>query len=384
MSSCVRYTLLEHTPRTYRRSPHRDWPHLTTYAVWVARRAIILGGTGAIGFATARRLLASGWRVDVTGRDPSHVRSELTTAGATFTPLDRDDFTQLLGLVGSGADLLVDCVCFTAQQAEALAPMLSSVTSSVMISSKAVYVDSLGRHSNSDAAPSFGAPILETQPTLTPNNEPYNSREAYGANKVAAEQVLLNSPWPTSVLRPSKVHGAWSRQPREWVFVKRVLDRRPVVVLANRGLGVDHTSAAVNIAALIEVVAARPGRRVLNIADPDALNVLAISRVVAAHLHHAWQEHLLDPGAENGLLGSTPWDRLPPVVLDTSAAEALGYRPVGTYAETVTQELDWLVSAARQPASAWALPDESHPSWARLFDYAAEDHAIAALSSGST
>jgi NAD(P)-dependent dehydrogenase (short-subunit alcohol dehydrogenase family) len=33
-------------------------------------RALILGGTGAIGRATARRLLTAGWRVDLTGRNP--------------------------------------------------------------------------------------------------------------------------------------------------------------------------------------------------------------------------------------------------------------------------------------------------------------------------
>jgi nucleoside-diphosphate-sugar epimerase len=282
-------------------------------------------------------------------------------------------------LVGAGADLLVDCVCFTARHAEALAPLLSLVTSSVMISSKAVYVDDLGRHSNSDAPARFAAPIAETQATLRQNTTPFNSREGYGPNKVAAEQVLLNSPYPVTILRPSKVHGAWARQPREWVFVKRVLDRRPVVILANRGLGVDHPSAAANIAALIDIIAARPARRVLNIADPDAPNVLAISRVVAAHFGHVWQEHLLDANARDASLGETPWNRLPPVVLDTSAAQMLGYRPVGTYAETVSQELDWLVYAARDSGCAWAIPDKADRSWADMFEYAAEDRAVAAL-----
>ena len=72
---------------------------------------------------------------------------------------------------------------------------------------------------------------------------------------MAAEQVLLDSGAPVTVLRPSKIHGAGAPRPREWVFVKRVLDRRPAVLLA-RGAGIDHPTAAANIAALIEVVAA--------------------------------------------------------------------------------------------------------------------------------
>ena len=112
------------------------------------------------------------------------------------------------------------------------------------------------------------------------------TRDGYGASKVAAEQVLLNSGEPVTVLRLSKVHGPGAKQPREWIFVKRVLDRRPAVFLAHRGAGVDHTTAAANVAALIEVVAAHPGQRILNSADPDAPSALNISRTITRHLGH--------------------------------------------------------------------------------------------------
>src|SRR6185437_4529957 len=72
----------------------------------------------------------------------------------------------------------------------------------------------------------------------------YRTAEGYGTNKVAAEQVLLDSGLPVTVLRPSKIHGPGTRQPREWVFVRRVLDGRPVVVLAHQGAGVDHPTAS--------------------------------------------------------------------------------------------------------------------------------------------
>jgi hypothetical protein len=104
------------------------------------------------------------------------------------------------------------------------------------------------------------------------------------------------------------------------------------------------------------VVAARPGTRILNCADPDAPNGLEISRVIARHLGHDWEEVLLD-GDE---LGGHPWDVLPPVVLDTTAAAELGYVPAGDYASTVAEEIDWLVSAP--PATG--------------FDYTAEDRFL--------
>ena len=65
-----------------------------------------------------------------------------------------------------------------------------------MISSKAVYVDAGGRHSNSDEPPRFDGPVPETQATLPPGAGEYNTRDGYGANKVAAEQALLESGAP--------------------------------------------------------------------------------------------------------------------------------------------------------------------------------------------
>ena len=82
-------------------------------------RALILGGTGAIGRATARRLLAAGWQVDLAARDPSRLPRELTEAGARFVIAHRDDPHGLRAALGGGADLLVDCICYTAAEARA-------------------------------------------------------------------------------------------------------------------------------------------------------------------------------------------------------------------------------------------------------------------------
>jgi nucleoside-diphosphate-sugar epimerase len=91
-------------------------------------RALIVGGTGSIGRATARRLLAAGWHVDLTGRNPARLPADIAAAGGRFVA----------------------------------------------------------------AAPRFGGPIRETQPTVAPGDGDYATREGYGANKVAAEQVLLD------------------------------------------------------------------------------------------------------------------------------------------------------------------------------------------------
>jgi nucleoside-diphosphate-sugar epimerase len=337
------------------------------------KRAVILGGTGVLGRAIARRLLDAGWQVEITGRDASKMPAVLREAGATFESSDRRNDADLARTVGNGADLLVDAACYSAADALLLLPHLAAVGSAVMLSSKAVYIDDAGNHVNSDVPPNFPLPIREDQATMQPGNGDYESREGYGANKVAAEHVLLDSGYPVTVIRASKVHGDGAARPREWMFVKRVLDRRPAVFLASKGAGGDHTTAAVNTAALVETIAARPGQRILNSADPDAPTGLDIARTIADRLDHEWEEILLDSDAHPDL-GAHPWNFTPPLILDTQASTALGYQPVGTYAQTVTAEIDWLLA---NPAN---QPGPAEPFFDHLTDYAAEDAFLAARS----
>jgi nucleoside-diphosphate-sugar epimerase len=341
-------------------------------------RALLIGGTGQIGTATARRLLTNGWTVNLTGRDPNKMPTDLTEAGATFTVAHRDSPTELAHALGTGADLLLDCLCYTATDAQTLLPLTSSATSTVVISSKAVYIDDHGNHSNSATPPHFTAPVQETQPTMAPRTDiPHDSREGYGANKVAAEHTLLDSNAPITILRPSRVHGIGAGRPREWHFVKRALDQRPAILLTQRGTGTVHPTAADNIAALIELAATNPGQRILNSADPDAPTALDIASTIATHLGHTWDEVLLDDDAPTNL-GRHPWESVHPVILDTTAAQELGYQPVGDYATTVVPELDWLTSQARGEVGNTVLPGLDDPYFNTLFDYAAEDTYLSA------
>lgn len=328
--------------------------------------AIILGGTGLLGRATAARLAGSGWDVVVTGRDPARMPAALAEAGVAYRRSDRRDPASLAETLRGGADLVVDALCFTADDARLLLPHLDGIGTTVMFSSKAVYVDAAGRHINSPQRPDFGGPVREDTATLAPAwDGAYRSREGYGRNKVAAEQVLLESGHPVSVLRASKVHGVGARLPREWHFVRRVLDRRPVVLLANGGRGRDHTTAAVNAAALVETVARRPGSRILNAADPGVPTGLDIVRAVAATLGHRWEEVLVEGDAP----GWHPWDVVPGIELDLTAATELGYRPVGDYAATVGPAIEWAASFGL--AAPWAAEAEESD-----FDYAAEDACL--------
>ena len=176
-------------------------------------RALVLGGTGLVGRAIALRLARTGWHVDVTGRDAANMPDDLRAVGVEFIQSDSHDASQLATAFGDGADLLVDCVMYTAEDARRLLPFARGATSTVMISSKAVYVDAAGNHSNSDEPPRYDGPIRETQPTLAPLDIDYRSREGYGANKVAAEQVCSTAGFPSRSCGPRRSTGAAQRGP---------------------------------------------------------------------------------------------------------------------------------------------------------------------------
>lgn len=338
----------------------------------VVPRAVVLGGNGQVGSAAARKLVSVGWEVTSSGQAETRFPADLREAGVAFMRSDRYAADDLRQLLGEGADVVVDCLGYTADHVRMLLPFQQSIGSLVFISSKAVYVDDRGRHSNSDEPPAFAAPVTEEQPTMTPSDIDHNSRHGYGANKVAAEHVLLGSGMKVSILRPSRIHGVGAARPREWVFVKRALDGRRHLLLADGGQGVNHPTAAVNLAALTEFCATNPATRILNSADPDVPDGLTISRIIATHLGHAWSEVLLDATASEGL-GDHPWNTLPRLVLDTSAARRLGFVSAGSYAETVTAEIDWLVTAARSGDPAGILPLPNDPYFHPFFDYTRED-----------
>jgi hypothetical protein len=91
---------------------------------------------------------------------------------------------------------------------------------------------------------------------------------------------------------------------------------------------------------------------------------------VARHLGHAWEEVLLPDDADPAL-GAHPWDFVPPIVLDTRASLRLGYRPVGTYADTIGAEIDWLVASEQN------RPSTADSSSAGAADYVREDRFLA-------
>lgn len=210
------------------------------------------------------------------------------------------------------------------------------VGGSVVISGRAVYVDDEGRHINSDDAPEFSAPVREDHATLPPASDDVDpfTREGYGPGKVAVERTLLDSGLPVTVIRPSTVHGRWARNARTRSAVEQMMPGARVRIEKAES-SVEHLTAASNTAALIEMIAGVPKARVLNSADPGVVSTGEMARAIASTL--AW----------NGVIEYSSMKRNgAPMVLETTAAERLGYRPVGSTEELIAEEVRWVVQTA--------------------------------------
>lgn len=326
------------------------------------KTALIVGGSGQIGQAAARNLLGAGWSVRLAQRTAARLAGDLASQ-VEVVALDRETPGALARALAGGADAVIDTAAFDEGHARQLLGIGADVGAFVVISSGSVYCDAAGRTLDEAAEggfPHYPVPITEEQTTVAPGAATYSTRKA------ALEQTLLQqAARPVTILRPFAIHGPGSTHPREWWFVERILDGRERIPLAWRGESRFHTSATCNIAELIAVALATPGTRVLNAADPQASSVIEIGRTIAG-FYGAAPEFVLMDGGPKDAVGATPWSVRRPMIADMSRAEALGYRPVATYAQAA--------AAACRSAEAMAAAGVAFvPYLQAMFDYAAED-----------
>jgi nucleoside-diphosphate-sugar epimerase len=326
-------------------------------------RAVLIGGTGMIGRAAARALVADGWEVVAVSRAGT-LPDGLAELGVEAAVADREDDAQLRAALGAGADVVLDTVAFTREHGKQLNGLAGLAGSLVVISSASVYADDDGRtldEANDEGDfPRMPVPIPETQRTAEPGDETYSTRKA------ELEQTLLAGPVPATLVRPCAIHGPGAKLPRELFFVKRARDGRREVALAWKGDSRFHTTSVANLAELIRLAAAQPASRTLNAGDPDPPTTLEICGAIGRALDHEFEPVLL---AEDAF--DNPWAVPRAFVVSMEAAEReLGYRPLTTYPEAVRETCAWVVGELDQGRSWEGTYLEA------MLDYDAEDEAL--------
>ncbi len=341
------------------------------------RRAVVVGATGQIGRVAVGVLARDGWEVTAVSRGGGH--DEGWPDGVRAMRADREDDAALAAAVGAGCDVLVDMVAYGPEHARQLISLGDRAGSAVVISSVSVYEDDKGRgfdtQKEPDGFPQYPVPVTEDQRTVRPGDTSYSTRKAGLEHELLAAGARL----PATLLRAGAIHGPHCRTPRELYFVKRNLDGRPRRILSYGGGSRFHPASVHTIAELIRLAAARPGTRVLNAVDPDALTVAEIAREIDAVMGTESESVLVDGPPPEPTVGDTPWSVPAPVVCDMSAAEReLGYRPVVRYAQTLPDTVAFIEGqlAGRDWREAYPKMVQAYGD---LFDYAAEDAFLDAL-----
>lgn len=335
----------------------------------------MLGGSGFVGRHVARRLADNGWDVTIGSRSRTPLPAEVVDL--KHATVDRSHGGSLEKVV-AGVDVLVDVISYELADAEQLVTLKDAVGSLVAISTVSVYADDAGRTldeaTSEDDFPQVAVPIPEDHPRTKPGDGTYSTR------KVAIEDLLMEQDdLVTTVIRPCAIYGPGDTQSREWFFVKRILDGRPFVLLADEGQSVFHTTSVHNVAELVRLAAERPTSGAFNCGDPDPPNVRRIASSIAEAMDHEWREVLLprskslDPRLRNPWGVYSPW-----IVAMDKARQELGYQPVTTYEDSIAEAVQWVINATEGRDWKKVLP-KAAKYLADDFDYAAENEFFQAL-----
>jgi nucleoside-diphosphate-sugar epimerase len=218
----------------------------------------------------------------------------------------------------------------------------------------------------------LGVPTREDAPRAAP-------RDGAGGDNgkitriVQSEDAVFTHHPAAFHLRFPIIYGPRQLLPREWMVVRRVLDRRSAIILPDGGPALLTMAYVENAAHAILCAVDEPGEEhsgVYNVSDEWTPSLRQWVTLVAGALGHRFEIVGIpfDLASISWPLGSMndPWHRVFPA---DRAIYRLGYRDVVPVEEALARTARWLVEHPPSGADGIASGDR--------FDYAAEDELIA-------
>ena len=325
--------------------------------------ALVIGGTGPTGIWIVHGLVARGWDVTILHRG-AHERAE-TPASVTHLHHDPYDEAELRhALDGQSFDLVVAMYGRLRAIAEVTAGRVGRFVSVGGVPAHRGWMNPWLYE-----PAGVPVPIGEDGPTVADEAE---DRKGYRVARTE-ETVFAHHP-DAAHFRYPYAYGPYQLVPREWSVVRRVLDGRRRIVVADDGLTLHHHGYTVNLAHAVLLGIDHPDAaagQVFNAADEEVLSIRQVVELIATALEHDLE------------LVSMPYDLAVPArpllaqplpthrVLDlTRIRSALGYRDVVPAREAVAHTARWLAEhpPARDAQEEMVLTDP--------FDYRAEDELM--------
>ena len=326
-------------------------------------QALVVGGTGPTGQPVVTGLVDRGYEVTILHRG-THERPDLPAAVRHWhhDPYDEATLDAVLG--GATFDLVVAMYGRLRRIASCTA---GRVRQFVSVGGVPAYRGWMNPWLA--APPGLAVPVAEDAVTVT---DPADDEK--GFRIVRTEAAVFEAHPAATHFRYPYVYGPYQLAPREWTIVRRILDGRRRIVVADDGLTLHHHGYTENLAHALLLAVDQPAAaagQVFNVGDEEVLTVRQVVELVAAALDHEWEivslPYDLAVPARPLLAQPLPTHR----VLDlTRVRTILGYRDVVPAREAVPRTARWL--AAHPPdrggQEEMVLTDP--------FDYEAEDRLI--------
>ena len=326
-------------------------------------KALVIGGTGPTGHFIVTGLCARGYQVAIlhTGNH------EIDETPANVEHIHTNPYDEL-ALRSALADRNFDLCVATYGRLRLIAQlMLGRVGRFISIGGQPAYRGYM--NPGLLTPPGLPVPIPEDHPLVS---EPEEDDKGYRI--VRTERAVFEQHPDATHFRYPYIYGPYQAAPREWCIVKRILDRRPHIILPDGGLTLHSFGYAQNMAHALLLAVDQPEAsrgKIYDCADEQALSLRQVVEVIATSMEHQWR------------IVSMPWEIATPAcplvmqpltthrVVDISAMKRdLGYRDKVKPGEALALTASWLETNPPAPdgIEEMVLQDP--------FDYPAEDLLI--------
>ncbi|MBV1904822.1 MAG: hypothetical protein KUG75_02000 [Pseudomonadales bacterium] len=327
-------------------------------------KALVIGGTGPTGPFVVNGLLARGYEtailhtgnheVDSIPEEVEHIHTNPFDEEATKAALGNRSFDLVIAMYG---------------RLRMLAPLFKGRTNRfISVGGVPIYKG-------------YGRPTTVFPPGLpvpTREDAPKAGTEEVGKvlRIIETEECVFQHHPEATHFRYPLIYGPEQLLPREWLIVRRILDKRSHIIVPDAGLTLRTAAYGENAAHALLLAIDKPNAaqgNVYNVGDETTLTVKQTIEVVAQALDHELEIISIPleyaPSALPLLGTSWTYHRL----TDANAIRTeLGYRDVLPVKEALTRSARWLVDNPPEKGG------REEKGLQDPFDYAFEDRLVAA------
>jgi nucleoside-diphosphate-sugar epimerase len=328
------------------------------------KKALVVGGTGPTGPFIVRGLLQRGYTVAILHRGKHEVDEIPPEVEHIHTdPNFRENLDEALN--GRSFDICIASYGRLRHVAGALA-------------GKTPRFIALGASSyRGILAPAYNFPFGEPVPIQESRPSVQSEEENKLAFLIAAAEKTAFELHPTGTYFriPPFPYGPHQVLPREWMIIRRILDKRPFIILPDGGLSLYSHAYAENLAHAVLLAVDKPdvaAGQSYNCADEEQLTLRQIVEVIADAMNSRIEVKSIPLAVANIARPLILQNNTSHTVLDLHKVKSeLGYRDVVPPAEGIARTVRWLLDHPIAPGSHMdkMLNDP--------FNYAEEDRLVA-------